>query len=172
VSGQGAVDHEPAQRLGGGQARCAEGSPEQCWTHGFPAGPKGVRAVLPFFWGIWSFSKNQSAAKSLLAYLSQAASARRWVIASAATTCRAFEKLTTFKTWARKGRPRARSTITRTRTTTRRSRSPRHLAPHKSRRADLQPGHRDPDGCPLHKGEAMDKRLDWASKEIEGFMRN
>src|SRR5205085_8425281 len=44
---------------------------EQCWTHGFPAGPKGrFGPFLPFFWGTWNFSKNQSAAKSLLTYLS------------------------------------------------------------------------------------------------------
>jgi hypothetical protein len=36
---------------------------EQLWTHGMPAGPKGrFVAFLPFFWGIWSFSKNKPAA--------------------------------------------------------------------------------------------------------------
>ncbi|HWT78531.1 MAG TPA: extracellular solute-binding protein, partial [Candidatus Methylomirabilis sp.] len=41
-----------------------------CWTFPTPAGPKG-RFVphLPYFWGIWSFSKNKSAAKDLLAFL-------------------------------------------------------------------------------------------------------
>ena len=41
-----------------------------CWTFSAPAGPKG--RFVPsdyFFWGIWSFSKNQSAAQDLLAYL-------------------------------------------------------------------------------------------------------
>ena len=53
---------------------------EQCWTHGFPAGPKGRYApFLPFFWGIWNFSKNQSAAKSLLRHLSTGRRRpRRW----------------------------------------------------------------------------------------------
>ena len=56
---------------------------EQCWTHGFPAGPKGRFApYLPFFWAIWAFSKNKEAAKSLLAYLSQPSSIEKLVLAS------------------------------------------------------------------------------------------
>jgi len=46
---------------------------ELCWTHGFAAGPKGRFApFVPYFWGIWNFSKNQAAAKSLIMHLSQA----------------------------------------------------------------------------------------------------
>lgn len=43
-----------------------------CWTFSAPRGPKGrfVPSEI-FFWGIWSFSKNQSAAKELLSYLMQ-----------------------------------------------------------------------------------------------------
>src|SRR5262249_55102618 len=45
---------------------------EQLWTHGMPAGPKGRFAPFtPNYWAIWNFSKNKSAAKSLLAHLSQ-----------------------------------------------------------------------------------------------------
>jgi ABC-type glycerol-3-phosphate transport system substrate-binding protein len=41
-----------------------------CWTFPAPAGPKGrFTPYLPFFWGIWSFSRNQSAARELIAYL-------------------------------------------------------------------------------------------------------
>ncbi len=41
-----------------------------CWTFSAPTGPKG-RFVpsLFWFWGIWSFSRNQTAAKELLHYL-------------------------------------------------------------------------------------------------------
>jgi ABC-type glycerol-3-phosphate transport system substrate-binding protein len=43
-----------------------------CWTFPSPAGPRGrFVPYLPFFWGIWSFSKNQSATKELLAWLCQ-----------------------------------------------------------------------------------------------------
>ena len=40
---------------------------EQLWTHGMPSGPNGRFApFLPYFYGIWNFSKNKPAAKSLL----------------------------------------------------------------------------------------------------------
>ena len=43
-----------------------------CWTFSAPAGPKGRFVPSQFwFWGVWSFSKNQSAAKELIEYLSQ-----------------------------------------------------------------------------------------------------
>ncbi len=43
-----------------------------CWTFPTPAGPKGrFVPYLPYFWGIWSFSKNKSAAKDLLTHLAQ-----------------------------------------------------------------------------------------------------
>jgi hypothetical protein len=45
---------------------------ESCWHHPIPKGPKGrFAAELPSFYGLWSFSKNKSAAKELLLYLSQ-----------------------------------------------------------------------------------------------------
>src|SRR5262249_56604376 len=56
---------------------------EQLWTHGMPSGPKGRFApCLPFFWGVWNFSKNKEAAKSLLVHLSQPAAIERLVAAS------------------------------------------------------------------------------------------
>jgi ABC-type glycerol-3-phosphate transport system substrate-binding protein len=41
-----------------------------CWTFSAPTGPKGrFVPTATFFWGIWQFSKNQSAAKELLTFL-------------------------------------------------------------------------------------------------------
>ena len=74
---------------------------EQLWTHGFPVGPKGRFApFLPYFLTVWNFSKNKEAAKSLILHLSQATSAEKLVAASGGYDLPAFEKLTTFKTWA------------------------------------------------------------------------
>ena len=82
-------------------------SREQCWTHGFPAGPKGRFApFLPYFWSVWNFSKNKEAAKSLLTHLSQPASVEKLVKASGGYDLPAFEKLTTLKTWAEEGPPK------------------------------------------------------------------
>jgi ABC-type glycerol-3-phosphate transport system substrate-binding protein len=80
---------------------------EQCWTHGFPSGPAGRYApFLPFFWAVWGFSKNKSAAKSLLMHLSTREAAEKMVMASGGYDLPSFEKLTDFKTWAEEGPPK------------------------------------------------------------------
>jgi ABC-type glycerol-3-phosphate transport system substrate-binding protein len=79
----------------------------QCWTHGFPAGPKGRFApFLPYFLALWNFSKNKEAAKSLLTHLSQPASIEKLVNASGGYDLPAFEKLTTLKVWAEQEPPK------------------------------------------------------------------
>src|SRR6185369_12965314 len=41
-----------------------------CWTFPAPAGPKGrFTPYLPYFWGIWNFGKNKTAAKELCEFL-------------------------------------------------------------------------------------------------------
>ncbi len=43
-----------------------------CWTFPNPAGPKGrFIPFLGFFWGVWAFSPNKSAAKELITHLMQ-----------------------------------------------------------------------------------------------------
>jgi ABC-type glycerol-3-phosphate transport system substrate-binding protein len=43
-----------------------------CWTFPNPLGPKGRMVPhRPYFWGIWSFAQNKSAAKELIEHLSQ-----------------------------------------------------------------------------------------------------
>jgi ABC-type glycerol-3-phosphate transport system substrate-binding protein len=80
---------------------------EQCWTHGFPAGPKGRYApYLPNFLTVWKFSKNKEAAKSLIRHLSSASSIEKLVDASHGYDLPAYEKLTTFKVWAEEGPPK------------------------------------------------------------------
>jgi hypothetical protein len=80
---------------------------EQCWTHDAPAGPKGRFApFLPYFWGVWNFSSNKSAAKSLLMHLSSRSSAEKLVAASHGYDLPAYAKLTDFKTWDEEGPPK------------------------------------------------------------------
>ena len=79
VSGKGAMIMNPPSAWAVAK-RDAPQVAEQCWTHGFPAGPKGRFApFLPYFWSIWNFSKNKEAAKSLLVHLSQPASIEKLV---------------------------------------------------------------------------------------------
>src|ERR1700749_1837182 len=82
ISGRGAMIMNPPSAWAVAK-RDAPQVAAQCWTHGFPAGPKGRFApCAPFFWTIWEFSKNKAAAKSLLVHLSQPSSIERLVVAS------------------------------------------------------------------------------------------
>src|ERR1700709_163926 len=45
---------------------------EDCWSFPAPSGPEGrFTPYLPYFWGVWNFSKNKSAAKELIESLLQ-----------------------------------------------------------------------------------------------------
>ena len=106
VSGRGALIMNPPSAWAVAK-RDAPQVAEQCWTHGFPAGPKGRFApYLPYFWNIWAFSKNKEAAKSLLVHLSQPASIEKMVVASGGYDLPAYEKLTKLKVWQEEGPPK------------------------------------------------------------------
>jgi ABC-type glycerol-3-phosphate transport system substrate-binding protein len=146
---------------------------EQLWTHGFAAGPKGRFApFVPYFWGVWNFSKNQSAAKSLITYLSQASSAEKMVNASGGYDLPSFEKLTTFKIWAEEAPPKG--------TLYHYPNPYNHQvlsvagapAPHKIAVQIYTQALQTQMAVRHFKGEAMEKTLDWAAGEIEGFARN
>ena len=106
VSGRGAMIMNPPSAWAVAK-RDAPQVAEQCWTHGFPAGPKGRFApYLPYFWTIWNFSKNKEAAKSLLVALSKPAAIEKMVTASGGYDLPAYEKLTTLKVWQEEGPPK------------------------------------------------------------------
>jgi ABC-type glycerol-3-phosphate transport system substrate-binding protein len=69
ISGQSALIFNPPSAWAVAK-RDAPQVAVDCWTFSAPAGPKGrfVPSAF-FFWGIWSFSRNQTAAKELLHYL-------------------------------------------------------------------------------------------------------
>jgi len=172
VSGQGTLIMNPPSAWAVAK-RDAPQIAEQLWTHGFPVGPKGRYApYLPFFWGVWNFSKNQSAAKSLITYLSQASSAEKMTNASQGYDIPSFEKLTTFKVWAEESPPKG---------TLYHYPNPHNHqtlsiaaapAPHKIAEQIYTQAIQTQMVVRYAKGEAMDKTLDWAAKELEGFSRN
>jgi ABC-type glycerol-3-phosphate transport system substrate-binding protein len=172
VSGKGALIMNPPSAWAVAK-RDAPKVAEQCWTHGFPAGPKGrFGPFLPYFWGTWNFSKNQSAAKSLITFLSQASSAEKMVVASGGYDLPSFANLTTFKTWAEEGPP--------TGTLYHYPNPHNHQilsvaaapAPHKIAEQIYNQGIQTQMAVRYSRGEALEKTLDWASSEVEGFMRN
>jgi ABC-type glycerol-3-phosphate transport system substrate-binding protein len=145
---------------------------EKLWTHGMPAGPKGRFApCLPFFWGIWNFSKSKDAAKSLLVHLSQPSSIERLVAASGGFDLPPFTKFSTLKTWAEEGPPKG--TLY------------HYPNPHNHQILSIAGAPSPPkiaaqiftQGVMTKmtirhmQGEAMEKTLAWAEGELEGFMR-
>ena len=65
-----------------------------------------MRRSFRNYWAIWSFSKNKSAAKSLLVHLSQPSAIEKLVVASGGYDVPPFANMTTLKVWAEEGPPK------------------------------------------------------------------
>src|SRR5882672_7074601 len=73
---------------------------KQLWTFSSPKGPKGrFDAAICYYWGIWNFSKNIPAAKSLLAYLTTRENQEKLVTASSGFDLPPFASFMDFKAW-------------------------------------------------------------------------
>jgi Bacterial extracellular solute-binding protein len=172
IAGKGAMIMNPPSAWAVAK-RDAPQVAEQCWTHGFPKGPKGRFApFLPYFLAVWQFSKNKSAAKSLLLHLSTAEAAEKLVAASGGYDLPAFEKLTKFKTWAEEGPPKG--TLY------------HYPNPYGDQTLSIAASPAPPKVAQqiyvqatltkmclrYYQGESMEKTLAWAEGECEGFMRS
>jgi ABC-type glycerol-3-phosphate transport system substrate-binding protein len=171
VAGKGALIMNPPSAWAVAK-RDAPQVAEQCWTHGMPSGPNGRYApFLPYFWGVWNFSKNKPAAKSLLAALSTREAAEKMVAASAGYDLPSFEKLTDFKTWAEEGPPKG--------TLYHYPNPYNHQilsvtaapAPPKIAAQAYTQGIHTKMVVRFLQGEPLEKTLAWAETECEGFMR-
>ena len=100
ISGQAALIMNPPSAWAVAK-RDAPQVAEDTWIFASPKGPKGRYApALPFFWAIWKFSPNKSAAKNLLAHLITRQSSERFVAASVGYDIPGFKGLRDFKTWS------------------------------------------------------------------------
>ena len=80
---------------------------EQLWTFPPPKGPKGrIEAGIPWYWGIWKFAQNKSAAKSLLMFLSQRSSVEALLNASRGYDVPLYESFHDFKIWEEEAPPK------------------------------------------------------------------
>jgi hypothetical protein len=172
VSGQGSLIMNPPSAWAVAK-RDAPKIAERLWTHGFAEGPKGRYAPFAqYFWGIWNFSKNVPAAKSLLTWLSQPASAEKMVNASGGYDLPAFEKLTTFKIWQEEGPPKG--------TLYHYPNPYNHQvlsvagapAPHAIAERINTEATQTQMVVRYCRGEKLEDTLAWAESELEGFMRN
>src|SRR6201987_4637771 len=172
ISGKGALIMNPPSAWAVAK-RDAPQIAEQCWTHGFPSGPKGRFApYLPYFLAVWNFSKSKEAAKSLITHLSQPASVERLVAASGGYDLPAYEKLTTLKTWAEEGPPKG--TLY------------HYPNPYNHQTLSIAAAPAPPKVAQqiyvqatltkmclrYYQGEKMENTLAWAEGECEGFMRS
>ena len=172
ISGKGALIMNPPSSWAVAK-RDAPQVAEQLWTHGMPSGPKGRFApFLPYFWGVWNFGKNKSAAKSLLVHLSKAENIEKMVAASAGYDLPAFTKFTTLKTWAEEGPPKG---------TLYHYPNPHNHqtlsvcaqpAPPKIAHQIYTQAIQTKMVVRFMQGEALEKTLAWAESEVEGFMRS
>jgi ABC-type glycerol-3-phosphate transport system substrate-binding protein len=78
-----------------------------CWTFPSPAGPKGrMVPTLSFFWGVWQFSPNKTAAKELISYLMQREQVEARCDAVDGYDIPPYAGLTDFKIWEEVGPPK------------------------------------------------------------------
>jgi ABC-type glycerol-3-phosphate transport system substrate-binding protein len=71
-----------------------------CWTISGPRGPKGrFVAYNPYFWAIWSFSRNKAAAKDLLEYLCQREQVEERTRAVSGFDIPPFDSMLDFTVW-------------------------------------------------------------------------
>ncbi len=171
LSGTGALIFNPPSAWAVGK-RDAPQVAEKCWFGGFPKGPAGrFNPILPRFYGLWSFSKNKPAAKSLLEFLAMRQNAEKQVAASQGYDIPPYPKFTDFKTWEDEGPPKG------------------ALSHYPIKGGDQKAGVTCSPAPPLiaaqiwaqaiqsqmvvryHKGEALTKVCDWAATELEGFKR-
>jgi len=99
ISGQGSMIMNPPSAY----AVAKRDNPkvaEQCYTFEMPKGPKGRFApYLPFIWGVWKFSKNKPAAKSLLHTIWQKDNVEKLVTGSIGYDIPSFASQRSFKVW-------------------------------------------------------------------------
>jgi ABC-type glycerol-3-phosphate transport system substrate-binding protein len=145
-----------------------------CWTFSAPAGPKGrFVPYLPFFWGIWSFSKNKSAAKDLLTFLMQREQVEERDNAVDGFDIPPFISMSDFKVWSEVEPPRG--TVYNYPIRPSHNATPSIAAYPAPREIAVQIYSRATMTTMVAKmakgGQSMDQVLNWALDELEGFKR-
>jgi len=145
---------------------------EQLWSFPSPRGPKGrYEPYLPYFAGIWKFSKNKAAAKSLILHLSQRSVVEKLVAASQGYDIPAFAKLNDFRAWAEEGPPKGTLYNYPPRPGQILSVSAYPAPPKIAVQIYTQAITTKMVAKYARGGEPLDKVISWAASELEGFMR-
>ena len=146
---------------------------ENCWTHDMPRGPKGRFApYLPFFYGVWDFGANKTAAKELIKYIVDKPQAKRQVAASSGYDLPSFRSYYDFDTWKTVEPPKG---------------TVYNYPPRGDEKESMAGGPARPDvaaqiynqslqtvmiGKVAQAGEKIDDVVKWAANELEGYLRS
>ena len=172
ISGQAALIFNPPSAWAVA-VRDAPKVAELCWHFPSPKGPKGrFDPAQPSFWGIWNFSPNKAAAKSLALHLWEKTSVEQLVAASHGYDIPCFGSLRQFKTWAEEGPPKGgiwnyppRGEVIESVSG---SPAPANIANQIYSQATIAKMIAQ---C-THSGKTIDQAIDWAASELEGFKRS
>jgi ABC-type glycerol-3-phosphate transport system substrate-binding protein len=144
-----------------------------CWTFSAPSGPEGrFVPYLPFFWGVWSFSKNKTASKDLIEYLLQREPVEQRCTEVSGYDVPPFNSMLDFKIWQEVEPPKG--------TVYNYPIRPFHKATAHIAGLPAPPevavqiysrGTMPTMLAKLKSGQSVDQVISWASDELEGFSR-
>jgi ABC-type glycerol-3-phosphate transport system substrate-binding protein len=144
-----------------------------CWTFPAPRGPKGrFVAYNPYFWALWSFSRNKTAAKELLEHLSERSQVQERTEAVSGFDIPPFNSMLDFTVWKEVEPPRG--------TIYHYPIRPSHHAMPIVAGAPAPPeiavqiynrGIMPLMLGKLFKGQSVDEAVAWGEDELQGFMR-
>jgi len=170
VSGIGAMIMNPPSAWAVAK-RDAPKVAEQIWHHPWPRGPQGRFTPLTCnYLALWNFSKNKSAAKSLLVHINKPENIRKMVAGAAGYDIPPYQKLLDYKVWDDQGPPLGTLSHYPNRADQKNampcSPAPPQIASQLYTNA-VQPKMI----VRIGRGESIEKTLAWAASEIEGYSR-
>jgi ABC-type glycerol-3-phosphate transport system substrate-binding protein len=172
ISGQSALIWNPPSAWAVAK-RDAPKVAEDCWSFSAPSGPEGrFLPYLPYFWGVWSFSKNKTAAKELIEALLQREPVQERCTEVIGYDVPPFNSMLDFKVWEDVEPPKGTVYNYPLRTF-------HHAKPHIAAlpappEIAVQIYNRGTMPTMLAKlksGQSVDDVIAWASDELEGFAR-
>jgi ABC-type glycerol-3-phosphate transport system substrate-binding protein len=172
ISGQSALVWNPPSAWAVAK-RDAPKVAEDCWSFPGCAGPAGrFTPYLPYFWGVWSFSKNKTAAKELITFLMQRDNVQERCAAVVGYDVPPFDSMLDFKVWEDVEPPKG--------TVYNYPLRPFHNAKPHIAALPAPPdiavqiynrGTMPTMLAKLQSGQTVDQVIAWASDELEGFTR-
>jgi ABC-type glycerol-3-phosphate transport system substrate-binding protein len=172
ISGQSALIWNPPSAWAVAK-RDAPQVAADCWTFPAPTGAKGrFMPYLPYFWGVWKFSQNKSAAKELITFLMQRENVEARCTEVSGYDLPPFDSMLDFKVWQDVEPPKG--TVYNY-----------PLRKHHNSIANIACMPAPPEvavqiynrgtmptmWAKLQSGQTIPQVIDWASNELEGFTR-